>query len=89
MTPSLTFYSTCATWLKRRLHLAVIALLPLMLAASPATAPTVPSRVSRVGSATVQIIRAEPVSAKPRVEDIKQRDRQYRQRESMPLVDFY
>jgi hypothetical protein len=82
-------YSACAIWLKRRYHLAVISLLPLLLAASPATAPNASPRVSRVGTATVQIIRAESVMPKSPEQDRKQRDRQYRQRDDMPLVDFY
>ncbi len=89
MTRAFTLYSTCATWLKQRLPLMVFALLPLLLAATPATAPTPPARVSRVGSATVQIIRAEPVSAEPRASDVKQPDRQYRRRDQVPLVEFF
>jgi hypothetical protein len=82
-------YAACATWLKRRYHLAVISLLPLLLAATPATAPNASPRVSRVGTATVQIIRAESVTPKSPEQDRKRRDRQYRKRDNMPLVDFY
>jgi hypothetical protein len=82
-------YVACVTWLKRRYHLAVISLLPLLLAATPATAPNAPPRASRVGTATVQIIRAESAFPKTPEQDRKQRDRQFRQRENMPLIDFY
>jgi hypothetical protein len=89
MIRAFTLYSTCAAWLKQRLPLTVFALLPLLLAATPATAPTPPARVSRVGTATVQIIRAEPVSAEPRASEVKKPDRQYRRRDEAPLVEFY
>jgi hypothetical protein len=78
----------CPQWLKRRLHLLVIALLPLLLAATPAATPA-PPHVSRVATATVQIIEMESVSAKPAANDTRAPDRQYRQRENMPLVEFF
>jgi hypothetical protein len=37
----------------------------------------------------VQIIRAESAFPKSPEQDHKQRDRQYRQREKLTLVDFY
>jgi hypothetical protein len=89
MTTAFTRYSTCAAWLKQRLPFTVFALLPLLLAATPADAPTSSARVTRVGTATVQIVRAEPVSAEPRKPDTKQPDRQYRRRDQMPLVEFF
>ena len=84
-----TIYSACANWLKRRLPLTVFALLPLLLAASPATAPAPSVRASRIGTATVQIIRAEPVSVEPTISEEKQPDRQYRRRDQIPLVEFF
>ena len=67
----------------------VFALLPLLLAATPATAPTPPARVGRGGPASVQVIRAGAVSAEPRASDVKQPDRQYRRRDQVPLVEFF
>jgi hypothetical protein len=81
-----TIYSACANWLKRRLPLTVFALLPLLLAASPATAPVPPVRASRIGTA---IIKAEPVSVEPTSSEEKQPDRQYRRRDQIPLVEFF
>ena len=82
----LTFICSCREWLKRRLHLAMIAFLPLLLAATPAAPP--PNAV-RVASATVQIVRLEPVSASADPKDAKPADRQYRRRDTMPLVEFF
>jgi hypothetical protein len=69
--------------------LIVIALLPLLLAATPVVPEAMPSRVSRVATATVQIIRLESVSAQVEPKEAKPADRQYRQRDDMPLVEFF
>jgi hypothetical protein len=68
----------------------MFALLPLLLAAAPLANPTAPPpRATRVASATVQIIKLEPVSAVADPAIATAVDRQYRRRETMPLVDFY
>ena len=85
----LTFMRPCNIWLKRRLHLAVIALLPLLLAATSSAPEVTPARVSRVATATVQIIKLEPVSARIDSTDAKSADRQFRRRDKMPLVEFF
>jgi hypothetical protein len=82
----LTFIQTCPQWLKRRLHLGMFALLPLLLAATPAAPPP---RATRVATATVQIIRLEPVITEPEPTDVQPTDRQYRKRGTMPLTEFY
>jgi hypothetical protein len=89
MRHSLTLIDACHGWLKRRLPLFVFALVPLLLAATPVAQNAPSPRVSRVATASVQIIRLEPVSARPETGDDKSSDRQYRQRDNMPLVDFY
>jgi hypothetical protein len=86
MPGQLTFIQPCPGWLKRRLHLGVFALLPLLLAATPAA---LPPRTTRVATATVQIIKMEPVSANADPKDPKPVDRQYRRRDTMPLVEFF
>jgi hypothetical protein len=64
------------------------ALLPLLLAAAPiATAERMP--VSKVATVSVTIIRAELIEVKPRPSVTPQTDRQYRQRDSVPMVDFF
>jgi hypothetical protein len=85
----LTLIQPCHRWLKRRLPLSVIALLPLLLAAGPVALEATPSRVSRVATATVQIIRLEPVSVQIDSKEAKSADRQYRRRDTMPLVEFF
>jgi hypothetical protein len=67
----------------------VIALLPLLLAAGPVASEAPPSRISRVATATVQIIRLEPVSVQLDSMEAKSADRQYRRRDTMPLVEFF
>lgn len=88
MQRQLTLIHACGGWLKQRLHLGVIALLPLLLAATPAATPA-PPRASHAATASVQIIKLESVSATPAAKDAKLVDRQYRQRETMPLVEFF
>jgi uncharacterized membrane protein len=85
----LTLIQPCRRWLKSRLHLAVIALLPLLLAATSSAPEATPARVSRVATVTVQIIKLEPVSARVTSKDINSADRQFRQRDEMPLVEFF
>jgi hypothetical protein len=85
----LTLIPPCRLWLKRRLHFSVIALLPLLLAAASAAPEATPARVSRVATATVRIIRLEPVSAQAKSKDNKSADRQFRKRDDMPLVEFF
>jgi hypothetical protein len=87
MRGQLTFIQSCRGWLKRRLHLGMFAFLPLLLAATPAAPP--PPRAIIVASATVEIIRLEPVSANAEPKDTKPADRQYRRRDTMPLVEFF
>jgi hypothetical protein len=67
----------------------MIALLPLLLAATPVAPEAAPARVSRVATATVQIIRLERVSAPADSRSPTSADRQYRQRDAMPLVEFF
>ncbi len=69
----------------------MIALLPLLLAAAPVAsdAPAARTQVSRAAVATVTIIRAEPVEVTPISLADAKTDRQYRQRDSVPMVEFY
>jgi hypothetical protein len=67
----------------------VIALLPFLLVAAPVSPEAMPSRVSRVATATVQIIKLESVSSKIEPSETRSVDRQYRQRDAMPLVEFF
>jgi hypothetical protein len=69
--------------------LSVIALLPLLLAAGPVAPEATPPRVSRVATATVNIIRLEPVSVQIDSKEAKSADRQYRRRDALPLVEFF
>ena len=85
----LTLIQPCRGWLKPRLHLAMIALLPLLLAATPAAPEATSARVSRVATATVQIIRLEQVFTQAPSKDTKSADRQFRKRDDMPLVEFF
>lgn len=85
----LTLIQPCSGWLKPRLHLAMIALLPLLLAATPGAPEATSARVSRVATTTVQIIRLEPVSARIDSKDAQSADRQFRHRDAMPLVEFF
>jgi hypothetical protein len=82
----LTFNQPCLRWLKRGLHLGMFALLPLLLAATPAAPPPRPTRVA---TAMVQIIRLEPVITEPEPKDVQPTDRQYRKRDTMPLTEFF
>jgi hypothetical protein len=85
----LTLIPHCRRWLNQRLPLFVIALLPLLLAATPAAPEATSARVSRIVTATVQIIRLEPISAQVDSKEVRSADRQYRQRDHMPLVEFF
>ena len=69
----------------------MIALLPLLLAAAPVSsdAPVVRTQARRVAVATVTIIQAEPVEVTPISSADAKTDRQYRQRDSVPMVEFY
>jgi hypothetical protein len=70
------------------LTVAMIALLPLLLAAAPApVAERMP--VSKVATASVTIIRAETIEVEPKPSTPPKPDRQYRQRDSVPMVEFY
>ena len=69
----------------------MISLLPLLIAAAPvmSDAPDAGKRASHVAMATVTIIQAEVVAATPVPSDITRTDRQYRQRGSVPMVEFF
>ena len=67
----------------------MIALLPLLLAAAPVAPHAAPARVTRVATATVQIIRLERVSVRTEPQKPQSVNRQYRERDAMPLVEFY
>jgi hypothetical protein len=69
----------------------MISLFPLLLATSALVSdgPTTRSQVSRVAVATVTIIQAEPVAVTPPLSSSASTDRQYRQRDSVPMVDFF
>ena len=69
--------------------MSMFALLPFLLAAAPMATPAAPPRVSRVATATVQIIKLESVSADADRNSAVPVDRQYRQRDAMPLVEFF
>jgi hypothetical protein len=45
--------------------------------------------VSRIATVTVQIIKLETVSVQVTSKDTKSADRQFRQRDEMPLVEFF
>jgi hypothetical protein len=63
--------------------------MPLLLAATPVAPEAAPTRVSRVATATVQIIRLEPVLVEVDPKEPTRADRQYRRRDTMPLVEFF
>jgi hypothetical protein len=67
------------------------ALFALLLAVAPVAsdAPVTRAPVSRVAVATVTIIRAEPVEVRPTSSGDTKTDRQYRQRDSVPMVEFF
>ena len=65
----------------------MIALLLLMIADAP-LAEARPA-VSRIAVTTVTIIRAEPVAVLSPAPSAKQPDRQYRQRDAVPMVEFF
>lgn len=69
----------------------MISLVPLLLATASLTsdAPETGKGVSHVAVATVTIIQAEVITARPASTDTTQTDRQYRQRDSVPMVDFF
>ncbi len=68
----------------------MIALIPLLLAASPVAGdPPARRPVISVATASVTIIRAEPVAVKPQPSAAPQTDRQYRQRDAVRLVEFF
>lgn len=89
MRTRLTLIKSCPQWLNRRLLLPVIMFGFLLLAATPVAPVATPARVSRVATATVQIIRLEPVSVQVDPQEAKPADRQYRQRDALPLVEFF
>ncbi|MEP7349764.1 MAG: hypothetical protein ABI668_07400 [Sphingorhabdus sp.] len=71
----------------------VISLLPLLLAATGIGHPEMigPQRpvATRVAVAAVRIIRAETVDVQKAPRTNQKMDRQYRQRDSVPMVEFY
>jgi hypothetical protein len=69
----------------------MIALLPLLLAATPVAseAPAVRQQASRVATATVTIISAERIEVRPTSTASARTDRQYRNRGSVPMVEFF
>ena len=69
----------------------MIALLPLLLAAVPVSGgdgKAASSRIARVATATVTIVQAERIAPLTVEADAKP-DRQIRQREQKPLVEFF
>jgi hypothetical protein len=69
----------------------MIALLPLLLAATPVAGESVAVKgpVSRVASASVTIIHLERITAEIVEAKAEKPDRQVRQRDSKPLVEFF
>jgi hypothetical protein len=73
----------------------MIAILPLLLAAAPVAASVagdgaaMQRPVARLATATVTIVQAERIA--PFIADtaVPKPDRQIRQRDAMPLVEFY
>lgn len=67
------------------------ALLAVLLATGPVAseAPAARQQVSRVAVATVTIIRAEPVEVRPVSSADAKTDRQFRKRDSVPMVEFF
>jgi hypothetical protein len=69
----------------------MIALLPLLLGATPVSGgdgKVASSRVARVATATVTIIQAERITPSVVETNVKP-DRQIRRREQKPLVEFF
>ncbi len=69
----------------------MIALLPLLIAATPVGGDNVaPERpVTRLASATVTIIQAERIAPSLVGIQASMSDRQIRQREARPIIEFY
>jgi hypothetical protein len=69
----------------------MIALIPLLLAtaAVPTEAPAARRGAQVTATASVTIIRAEPVSVQKEASAPAPTDRQYRRRDAMPLVEFF
>lgn len=69
----------------------MIALLPFLLAAAPLAGDSavVKRPVAQMASATVTIIQAEPITFALGETKAQKPDRQVRQREEKPLVEFY
>jgi hypothetical protein len=69
----------------------MIALLPLLLAAAPVAGESVAVKrpVTRVASASVRIIHAERITSETVEAKAGKPDRQVRQREAKPLVEFF
>jgi hypothetical protein len=69
----------------------MITLLPLLLAATPASgdAEAVRRPATRLATATVTIVQAERITPTDVREAMAKPDRQLRQREQMPLVEFF
>ena len=65
--------------------------LSLLLASVPVAADALPARkpVAVMATATVTIIRIERIEIEPQSGSLQPTDRQFRQRDSVPMVDFY
>jgi hypothetical protein len=72
-----------------RLPSPMIAFLPLLLATTPVADTQVRRPATKVAVATVTIIQAEPVEVKKPTEKATPPDRQYRNRDAVPLVEFF
>jgi hypothetical protein len=82
--------STLSVLVNTALTAAMIALIPLLMAAAPVAGdPPMHRPVIAVATASVTIIRAEAVVVKPLPFAAPQTDRQYRKRDSVPLVEFF
>ncbi len=67
----------------------MIALLPLLLATASVADTDARRPVSRVAVASVTIIAAERVEVNPPPAQGKEQDRQYRRRDTVPMVEFF
>jgi hypothetical protein len=69
----------------------MIALLPLLLAATPLAGDSVSDKrpVTRVASASVRIIQSERITLQLVEAKAEKPDRQVRQRDAKPLVEFF
>ena len=72
-----------------RLPSPMIVFLPMLLATTPVADTQVWRPATKVAVATVTIIRAESVEIPKANAKATQQDRQYRNRDSAPLVEFF